>query len=194
MPGDEAHPCAGVRHTGPVAGEEELFELFDDLEAQAEAMHHLERSAEVADRSRVEYQAVTLDSRLMASTGRRLEIEVRGIGRIAGVLERVGPAWCELEVPRASWVVRTAEVTLVQGASDRSVPEVAWTAVQRLGLGSPLRRLADESAVCSVHVVDGTRHEGRVLRVGADFLELSDPAGRVLLLALHQLAGVRAEG
>ena len=50
--------------------DERLFDLLDDLEGQAEALYAAERDAELADRSRAEYASVTLESRLMASTGR----------------------------------------------------------------------------------------------------------------------------
>ena len=42
-----------------MAWEEELFALLDDLEQQAEALYDAERDAELADRSRAEYQQVT---------------------------------------------------------------------------------------------------------------------------------------
>ncbi len=181
-----------LRHTALMAGEEELFELFEDLEAQAESLHHLERSAEVADRARAEYQSVTLDSRLMASLELGLEVEVRGVGRIRGTLERVGPGWCQVVRDNARWTVWTRQVVAVHGASARSVPEVAWTAVQRLTVASALRRLADEAVPCVLWTSEGSRHEGALRRVGSDFLELG-AGGAVRLLSLEQLSAVRSE-
>jgi hypothetical protein len=175
-----------------MGGEEELFELFDDLEAQAESLHHLERSAEVADRARAEYQAVTLDSRLVASLDTDVELEVRGVGRVRGTLERVGPGWCQLARDGARWTLRTPEVSAVLGASARSVPEVARTAVQRLTIASALRRLADQGTICVVYTSDGSRHEGAVRRVGSDFFELRAGVG-VRLLGLGQVSAIRSE-
>lgn len=175
-----------------MGGERELFEFFDDLEGQAEALLHAERSAEVADRVRSEYHAVTLDGRLMASVGLEVGLELVGVGRLNGVLSRVGPHWCEVEQPAARWVVRTAAVAGVHGASDRSVPDVAWTPVQRLGIGSALRRLADDGDACRVLVLDGTRHEGRLHRVGADFVELVLVTGQRVLVPLPHVAAVRS--
>lgn len=185
------HPPGPFRKTGPMGGERELFDFFDDLEGQAEALLHAERSAEVADRVRSEYHAVTLDGRLMASTGRELGLDLVGVGRINGLLSRVGPQWCEVEQPAARWVVRTAAVTGVHGASERSVPDVAWTPVQRLGVASALRRLADAGETCWVLVLDGSRHEGRLHRVGADFVELVLLTGQPVLVPLAHLAAVR---
>jgi hypothetical protein len=92
------------------------------------------------------------------------------------------------------WVVPIAAVAAVDGASPRAVPEVAWSPVTRLGIGSALRRLADEGERCVVHRLDGGRHDGVVVRVGQDFVELAqgDPP-RPVLVALDALAAVQSE-
>src|SRR3954465_13654563 len=110
-----------------MAWEEELFALLDDLEQQAEGLYGLERDAELADRSRAEYQQVTLASRLMASAGGAVRLEGTGVGSVEGVLERGGTGWCLLDGAGQDWVVRLEAVTAVHGASARSVPEVAWS-------------------------------------------------------------------
>jgi hypothetical protein len=70
---------------------------------------------------------------------------------------------------------------------------VAWPTAARLGLGAALRRLADEAEPCSLHLTDGRRHDGSVLRVGADFVELTTgDAGRVVLVAFEQVAAVQS--
>lgn len=171
--------------------EEELFTLFDDLESQASAVFAEDREAELADRSRAEYQQVTLAARLMASIGRELSIGVRGVGMLHGTLERVATGWLLLQAgPGQDWVIREAALTSVAGASERAVPAVAWEAVARLGIGSALRRLAESGERCLLHLVDGTRHEGEVRRVGADFVEVDD-AGRLTLVAFGSLAAVQ---
>lgn len=173
--------------------EEELFTLLDDLEQQAGALYAAERDIELADRSRAEYHHVTLASRLMASVGRDLVLEVRGVGAVAGVLERVGAGWCLVRGAAQDWVVRTAAIQLVRGASERSVPEVAWSPVAKLGVGSALRRLAEAGERCVVHLVDGGRHGAVLRRVGADFVEASvGEQGRTLLLALEAVAAVQS--
>jgi hypothetical protein len=175
-----------------MAWEEELFALLDDLEQQAEALYGAEREAEIADRSRSEYQQVTLASRLMASVGDVLRVDVVGVGPVEGVLERVGTGWCLLAGPGQDWVLRLAAVGTVSGVSERSVPEMAWSPVSSLGLGSALRRLADARARCVVRLLDGGVHEAVVRRVGADFVEVGVGEVRTLLVAFSALAAVQS--
>jgi hypothetical protein len=172
--------------------DEQLFAVFDELEQQAEALYDADREAELVDRGRAEYASVTLASRLMASTDGELVLDVAGVGRVEGRLQRVGTGWCLLHGVSGDWVVPLAAVESVTGASDRSVPEVAWSPLTRLGLGSALRRLADEGARCLLHLRDGSRHEGTVGRVGADFAELTGPGGRVVLVPFGGLGAVQS--
>ncbi|GAA5150377.1 hypothetical protein GCM10023340_27370 [Nocardioides marinquilinus] len=177
-----------------MAWEEELFGVLDELEQQAEALYDAERAPELADRSRAEYQTVPLVARLMASVDLEVALGVTGVGRVAGRLDRVAATWCVVGGAGRDWVVRLAAIAAVEGASPRAVPEVAWSPVTRLGVGSALRRLADEGERCVAHRLDGGRHDGVVRRVGQDFVELDqgDPP-RPVLIALDALAAVRSE-
>ena len=175
-----------------MAWEEELFALLDDLEQQAEALYGADREAELADRSRAEYQQVTLASRLMASVGSPVRLDVTGVGAVEGVLERVGSGWCLVAGGDQDWVVRLEAVGAVRGASDRSVPEVAWSPVASLGLGSALRRLADAGERCVLRLLDGSAHDGVLRRVGADFAEVTVGEGRSVLVAFAALAAVQS--
>lgn len=180
---------------GPPMWEDRLFSLFEDLEQQAEALFDTEREAELVDRGRSEYLAVTLASRLMASVGSVLTVEVEGVGAVSGELDRVGTGWCVLRGPGQDWVLRTAAITAVRDASERSVPEVAWSAVARLGLGSALRRIADEGVRCLLHLVDGRRHDVVLVRVGQDFVEAAEGEDRrPLLVALTAISGIQSRG
>ena len=173
--------------------EDELFAYLDDLEAQAAALYDAERLPELADRERAEYQQVTLAARLMASVDREVTLELAGVGAVAGRLDRVADGWLVLSGHGQDWVVRTAAVATATGLSDRAVPEVAWSVVARLRIGSALRRLADGAVPCTVHLVDGGRHDGVVRRVGADFAEVSTgEAARLVLVAFEQLAAVQS--
>jgi hypothetical protein len=171
--------------------EHELFALFDDLEGQAAALWEADREAELADRARTEYGSVTLASRLMASRGRTVALDLPHVGRIEGTLDRVGEGWCLLSGAGQVRIVPLAAVVAVHGASGRSVPEVAWSPVDRLGLRAALRRLADSDARCLVHLVDGARHEAYVHRVGADFLEARAATGERLLLPYAGVVAVQ---
>ncbi len=156
-----------------MAWEEDVFALLDDLEAQAAAAYDADRVVELADRSRAEYQQVTLASRWMASTGCKVSAELRGVGQVDGVLDRVAAQWCVLRGPAQDWVVRLAAVVAVTGLSPRSLPEVAWSPLSRLGIGSPLRRLAAAGERCVLHTESGRRLDGVPGRVGADFVEVA---------------------
>jgi len=172
--------------------DEELFAVLDDLEQQAEALYAAERDAELADRTRAEYGAVTLASRLMASLDAEVTLGVIGVGRLAGTLRRVSKGWVLLSSAGSEWIVPVPALTSVNGAASRSVPEVAWSPITRLGLGSALRRLSEAAEPCAVHLVDGSIHEARVARVGADFAELAVGEDRIDLVAFSALAAIRS--
>lgn len=172
--------------------EEELFALFDDLEQQAEALADRERAPDLADRGRAEYQQVSLASRLMASVGHDVGLDLAGVGVLTGRLERMGTGWCLLAGAR-DWIVALPAVLRVLGAAERSVPEVAWSPLTRLTLGSALRRLAEAGERCVLHLRDGSTHDGVVRRVGQDFAELRDPGGRLVLVPFDALAAAQAD-
>ena len=173
--------------------EDELFALFDDLEAEAGSLHAADRDAEVADRSRAEYAQVTLASRLMASLGTEVTIDVLGIGPLTGSVERLAEGWLLLSTGDHDWVVNAGLINAVTGASVRSVPEVAWSPLTRLGLGSALRRISETGERCLLHLRDGSRHEGTLRRVGADFCELAEgEERRVVLVAFGALAAAQS--
>ncbi|WP_345519698.1 hypothetical protein [Nocardioides conyzicola] len=176
-----------------MAWEDDLFALLDDLEQQAEALYDVERGHELADRSRAEYQQVTLASRLMASVGGDVVLDVRGVGVVNGVLERVGTGWCLVGGSGQDWIVALAAVLSVRAASERSSPEVAWSPVARLGLGSALRRLAEAGERCVLRLDDGRLLDGTVRRVGADFVEMAvGEDGRAVLVPYAGLAAVQS--
>jgi len=172
--------------------DDELFSVLDELEQHADALYDADREAEVADRSRAEYGSVTLASRLMAGLDEPVALDVLGAGRLTGTLRRVATGWVLLETAAAQWVVALPAVAAVAGAAARSVPEVAWSPLTRLRLGSALRRLGEAGERCVVHRVDGTRHDGVVRRVGADFVEVEVVPGRVELVAFAALAAVQS--
>lgn len=189
----------GARAT-TMSDDAELFEVLADLEAQAETLGHLERVPEVADRSRAEYQGVLLEARLMASLGRSVALRVAGVGAVRGRLARVGDQWCQVHGSGVAWTVPLPAVLTAGGLSSRAVPRMAWSRIDAIGIGSVLRQTADSGAWAVVHLRDATTLEGRVLRVGGDFLELAEGAPGVgestrspLLLALSALAVVRTQ-
>ncbi|CAA9385777.1 MAG: hypothetical protein AVDCRST_MAG60-1209 [uncultured Nocardioides sp.] len=172
--------------------DEQLFTLFDDLEGQAAALYELEREAELQDRSRSAYGEVTLESRLAASTGVTVGLDVAGAGRIDGELKRLGAGWCLVNGHAQDWIVRTAAIHVVHGASPRSVPELARSPLHKLGLASAMRRLEQARLRCVVHLVDGAQHEAVVARVGADFVELRTPSEALVLIGYTAIGAVQS--
>ncbi len=173
--------------------EDDLFALFDDLEDQASALHAAERTAHVADRSRSEYQQVSLASRLMATVGTTVTLGVSGVGPVTGIIERVAETWLLVASGDRDWVIDLRAVGTVEGASVRSVPDVAWSPLTRLGLGSALRRIAEAGEACVLHLRDGSRHDGVLRRVGGDFCELVEGEDRrTLLVAFEALAAAQS--
>ena len=173
--------------------EEQLFAYFDDLEQQAEGVFGLERDLEVAERAAAEYAAVTAASRLMASVGGEVALQVQGLGHVGGCLRRVADGWCLVQSPAQTWIVRQGAVMSIRGASPRSVPEAAWPVAGKLGFGSALRRLADAGETCRIVLLDGTRFDARVVRVGRDFVELLQGDSREpALVRFEAIAAVTA--
>lgn len=173
--------------------DEKLFAVFDDLEQQADALFDAERALELGDLVRAEYAEVSLASRLMAAVEREVALDVDAVGRLEGRLTRVASEWVMLAVGTAEWVVPLAAVTSAQLDTDRSVPEVAWSAVaRRLGLRSALRRLAESGERCATHTREGGVFQGRIERVGQDFVEVQVSATGTRLIALSAIAGVQS--
>ena len=174
--------------------EQRLLGLFEDLEQQAEGLARAGRDAEVEELGRAEYSEVELYSRLHASTGHSVQLTLRGAGLLRGRLARVGSGWCLLSpegVMAHEWVVCLPSLVSARGLSGRAVPVSARGLVTRLGLGSCLRGLADSGEQLVVHTVEGERRRCRVLRVGADFLEVAIEDGALEVLSFSALAAVR---
>ena len=134
---------------------------------------------------------MTLASRLMASVGAPVALEVTGVGAGRGQAGARGDRLVRRPRTGQDWAIRLDAVTTVRGASDRSVPEVAWSRLAGLGFVSALRRLADGGAPCVVRLRDGAAHEVVLHRVGADFVEASAGAGRILF-AYAAIAAVQS--
>lgn len=149
-----------------------MFDVFDDLEQQAAGLGHAERDAEVAELSVAEYAHVGLLERLHASKGRELVLSLRGGARVSGRLARLGADWLLLVGDAGEWVVRLDGVLTLAGVSARARDERTWAVLDRLSLRSVLRRLGSLQDTSRVHLLDAQLLEGRVGRVGGDFLEL----------------------
>ncbi len=175
--------------------EESMFAVFDDLEQQAEGLHHLERDAEVADLTLAEYSRVSLASRLHASLGQEVRVRLLGGRIVSGRLARLGDDWFLLADGVSEWVVRLQGVVTASGLSARAHNEDTWPVVDRLTMRAVLRRLANGGEACLVHFCDDHQVEGRVGRVGRDFFELTaGDAGARLVQAVPYAAVSALQG
>ncbi len=72
-------------------------QLFDDLQAQFEEEQAAAERAESASRVRAEVGAVRLVDRLAGALGFPVALDVRGAGRVTGVLVERGSDWLLLQ-------------------------------------------------------------------------------------------------
>lgn len=177
--------------------ERALLGLFDDLEQQAEGLALAARDADVAELARAEYAEIDLASRLHASTGQEVELQLLGAGPVRGRLARVGEGWCLVAPPGSAGrpgvetVVALPALVGARGLAGGARPESLRGVVARLRIGSVLRRLAEDGARVAVVRTDGERRQGALARVGADFVEIADE-GRLELVPFAVLAAVRS--
>lgn len=177
--------------------DDRLGDFFEDLEQQADGLALSQRDAEVAELARADFAQVDLAARLHASIGHTLLLEVEGLGVLDGVLTRVGSGWCLLGSGPQEWLVRLAATASLRGLAERGVPAQARPVTARLGLGSALRRIAEAQVEVVLHRVDGTATRGRLVRVGADFLDIrrdadgAGPADSVQTVPFSAVAAVR---
>lgn len=152
--------------------------LFDDLEAQVEALAAAELQAEVADRTRREQGLLGLVDRLRESEGHPLAVTVWGAGAVHGRLLEAGPDWLLLEEPGLREVlVPLAAVLAVTGAGARTAaPGSEGEVGRRLDLRWALRGLARNRAGVSVVLRDGSAVTGTLDRVGADHVDVAEHA------------------
>jgi hypothetical protein len=174
--------------------EERLFNVFDDLEQQAEGLALQARDAEAGELARAHYAEVDLASRLHASIGARVELALEGLDPVRGVLERVGAGWClvgEDVDGGGEWVLNLRHLLSARGLSDGAVAEQGRSVASRVGIGSALRSIAEAGDPAVVVRFDAVSRRGRLGRVGADFVELVEDAGVTTLLPVSAVAAVR---
>lgn len=155
-----------------MGAQDRWFDLFEDLEQQAAGLHLAEREAEVGELAAGEYAEVSLAARLHGARDRVVRLHLAGGARLQGRLVRAGLDWLQLEDQQSSWLVRTEAITTLRGLGARAVSDAALPVTARLSLRSALRALASRRERCLVQLVDDTRLEGVLGRVGKDFVEV----------------------
>ena len=174
--------------------EERLFEVFDDLEQQAEGLALLARDAEASERARDHYTEVDLGARLHASIGTEVELVVPGGGAVRGRLLRVATGWCLVEpvsAPAQEVIVNLERLLSARGLAPRAAADQVRGVASRLRLGSALRGVAAEQDAVVLVRVDGEVRRGRFGRVGAVFVELVGESGTTEVLPMSALSVVR---
>jgi hypothetical protein len=151
-------------------------QLFDDLQSQFEAEEAAADRAEWASRTRSEVGAIHLAERLGGALGSFLSVDVRGAGRVEGVLVDRGADWLLLADHRGrDQLVSLTAVRSVTGLGRRTAPaEPAGGVRARLDLRWALRGLARDRAPVQVVLDDGGTVSGTLDRVGADYVELAE--------------------
>jgi hypothetical protein len=150
----------------------------------------VERDAVVEDLAVVHYGEVDLVSRLHASTGRDLVVHLAGGEVLSGRLDRVGVGVAVLVGRGSRWLWRPVAAVRITGLSERSGVPAATGVAARVRVTALLREVAGTGARVVISLLDGTRVEGGLVRVGVDFVEL-DHGGRVSVVPLGSLAAVR---
>src|SRR5829696_10453558 len=132
-------------------------QLFDDLQSQFEAEEAAAERAESASRTRAELGAVRLVDRLGGAIGSPVSLDVRGAGRVAGVLVERGSDWLLLEDEQGrDLLVALAGVRGVSGLGRRTAaPDPVHGVRARLDLRRALRGLARDRTTVQVVLDDG---------------------------------------
>jgi hypothetical protein len=168
-------------------------QLFDDLQWQFEAEEAAAERAESASRTRAEVGAVHLAERLGGALGSPVSLDVRGAGRVAGVLLDRGSDWLLLADEQGrDQLVSLAAVRSVAGLGRRTAaPEPSGGVRARLDLRRALRGLVRDRAPVQVVLDDGGTVTGTLDRVGADYVEIAEHPSDVLRRS-EAVQGVRA--
>jgi hypothetical protein len=154
--------------------------LFDDLEGQALDLDAAEFAAEVADRTRREFALLRLVDRLRPALDTPLRVGLVTGETVRVRLGRVGSDWVlAREDPGRELLIPLASLVSVTGLGQRSAaPGSEGKVAAKLDFRMAMRALARDRSGVLVSLRGGGALSGVVERVGADFLELSDPARR----------------
>lgn len=160
--------------------------LFTDLAAQWEAGLRDADEAQIKELAEAEAAGTRIQDRIRGRRGAAITVRLRdGSGR-SGTIVDVAQEWVVLAEGERRHLLPAHAVAVVWPLGP-TAPEPSR--VERsLTLGHVLRALANEGAHVVVHG-DGGVFDGRIIRVGADHLDLATAAG-VLSLSWAALLSV----
>lgn len=161
-------------------------DVFAELQAQFVAAEREEEELRIGELVAAEHAGVTFADRCRSRHGQQLTVRLRDGSHRTGQVRDATRTWVMLaERERRSLVPLTAVV--LAWPLHGSAPEPGRVEA-RIGLGHALRALAERSlpVLVRTHVGD---HRGRIVRVGADHLDLAGPA-EVVTIAWQGLSSV----
>ncbi len=149
-------------------------QLFDDLEALAEADDRAAFDAEVADRVRAEHAALSLSDRLAGQIGGApICVWLPEGESVRAVVQGVGEQWVMLDAG-GPLLVPLAAVVAVSGLARRAQTADGGPLRRRLPLTVVLRALARDRAPVRLQLRAGLRPEGTIDAVAVDHLDLAE--------------------
>jgi hypothetical protein len=146
--------------------------LFADLEAQLQSRQDADFDAEIADRVRAEWVAVTLADRVRACLGRTLTWRLADGDPIVGEVADVGVDWVLLRTAFSDVLLPLAGVSAVTGLTSSSAPALGSVA-RRITLSVVLRGLAEQGSAVQLRLVGGGVVSGMLERVAADHVDVA---------------------
>ena len=150
--------------------------LFDDLEAQLDAVAAAELAGEVAERTRYERAQLTLADRLVAWVGEPVTLDLLGGASVTGRLSQAAEQWVVvLHGPRPA-LVPTSAIVAVGGLGAPTSAADRNAVLRRLGFPAALRAVARDRSPVRIELADGRALSGTVDAVGADHLDLAEHA------------------
>jgi hypothetical protein len=148
--------------------------LFADLQAQWDAEVRAGDDAEILELAEAEAAGTTIGDRLRARRDGELNLRLLDGSDRTGRVADVAQEWVLLADGERRHLVPVAAVALAWPLGGAAP---AASAVERaLSLGHVLRALAGEGQPVLLRTWGGD-HTGRIVRVGADHLDLSTPVG-----------------
>lgn len=148
--------------------------LFADLQAQWEAELRAEDDAQILEMAQAEAAGTRFGDRLRARRGSPLTVRLADGSDRVGLVSDVAQEWVLLAEGERRHLVPVAAIALAWPLAGAAP---APSAVERgLGLGHVLRALAEEGQDVVVRTSGGD-HTGRLVRIGADHLDLATATG-----------------
>ncbi len=149
-------------------------DVFAELAAELAAAERAEDDARLGDLVAAEVAGTTFADRCRARRGGHLTIRLVDGSTRTGLVRDATRAWVMLAEGDRRTLVPLSVVVLawpLHGSAPEPGPVEA-----RIGLGHALRALAEEQLAVLVRTIAGD-HRGRIVRVGADHLDVVAEAG-----------------